>query len=169
MGRGLNAKAGEKIGKVTIVSREGSAQNGKSIVATWNVKCECGKEWIAKSVAVCRARKVGHWQCKSCAGTTRDKHGIKGHYLYKTWYGMVQRCYNKKNSRYSGYGGRGISIHHEWLADPSLFVKWCDNTLGDRPDGHTLDRIDNDGGYVPGNLRWADKETQARNTRWYKG
>ena len=153
MGRGLNAKPGDKIGKVTIVSREGSAKRGQHMVATWNVKCDCGKEWVAKSPAVTRAKKIDHWQCRSCSNGMRD-YGMKNHYLYGTWYGMIQRCYNKTATCYANYGGRGIGVHHEWLADPSLFGKWCDDVLGPRPEGHTLDRIDNDKGYVKGNVRF---------------
>jgi len=165
MGRGLNTRVGEKIGKVTVASRAGSVMVSNSSVATWNVKCECGKEWIAKSNAITRARKIGNWQCRPCTSAMRNKYGTKGHYLYQTWQGMVQRCYNKKATSYESYGGRGIGIYHEWLADPLLFVKWCDNVLGKRPEGHTLDRINNDGNYEPDNLRWADKETQASNRR----
>lgn len=163
MGRRLNTKAGDIIDKVTIVGRAGSVQNGQHVVATWNVKCECGKEWTARSPHVRNARQRGNWQCRSCSNSMRDKHGIKNHYLKVTWRQMVQRCYNKKATSYKNYGGRGIDIYHEWLADPSLFVKWCDNVLGQRPDGHTLDRIDNNRGYHPDNLRWADAITQNNN------
>ena len=165
MGRGLNTKAGDIIDKVQVVGRAGSAPNGKHVVATWNVRCECGKEWAAKSSSIRNARKRGNWQCRACTSAKRDKHGIKDHYLKATWRNMVQRCYNKKATNYDNYGGRGIDIYHEWLADPSLFVEWCDGVLGQRPDGHTLDRIDNNRGYHPDNLRWADAITQNNNQR----
>ena len=162
MGRGLNTKAGEVIGRVTIIGREGSVALSGNSVATWNVRCECGKEWVARSPTIREARKKCHWECQSCSASKRD-YGIKGHYLSSTWYGMVSRCYNKNSLSYHRYGGRGIHIFHEWLEDRSRFAKWVDDNLGQRPDGYTLDRIDNDEGYIPGNLRWADAKTQGNN------
>lgn len=86
------------------------------------------------------------------------------HYLYKTWDMMRQRCCNKNFSSYPRYGGRGIRIYPEWENSFVKFSEYVDETLGQRPKGYTLDRIDNDQGYIPGNLRWASKSEQQRNT-----
>lgn len=83
--------------------------------------------------------------------------------LRQTWYMMLYRCTNEGASDYDTYGGRGISVCARWL-DP---VGGYDNfvtDMGERPEGHTLDRIDNDGNYEPFNCRWADGVTQSRNT-----
>jgi len=89
----------------------------------------------------------------------------RGHYLYKTWDMIRQRCYNKNFSSYKNYGGRGIRMSPEWESSFVKFSEYIDTTLGKRPEGCTLDRIDNDQGYVPGNLRWASREEQQRNRR----
>lgn len=73
---------------------------------------------------------------------------------------MVQRCTNPNNPRYARYGGRGIKVCDRWR-DAASFIE--DNIADYRP-GLTLDRIDNDGDYEPGNVRWVDYKTQSRNT-----
>ena len=78
---------------------------------------------------------------------------------------MVSRCTNPNHIAYSDYGGRGISVHPKWRYDQYSFIRYMLNTLGDRPAGFSLDRIDNDKGYIPGNLRWADRVTQNTNQR----
>ena len=92
-------------------------------------------------------------------------HGMTDHPLYDTWCSMVHRCTNPKMRNYCHYGGRGIRVHEPWLSDPTQFIGWIEKNLGPRPAGMSLDRINNDGNYVPGNLRWADAKTQANNQR----
>ena len=75
---------------------------------------------------------------------------------------MLTRCYNPKRTSYPHYGGRGIQVCARWRADFTAFLE----DVGLRPDNaFTLDRIDNNKGYEPGNVRWIDRKTQARNTR----
>lgn len=73
---------------------------------------------------------------------------------------MMRRCYDPKCHAYKDYGGRGIRVESRWH-DVSLFY----SDVGDRPEGMTLDRVDNNGDYGPGNWRWADQKTQSRNAR----
>lgn len=65
---------------------------------------------------------------------------------------------------WANYGGRGIRVHPEWIRDPFAFYAALED-LGPCPEGHSFDRIDNDGHYEPGNVRWADKSTQRTNAR----
>ena len=93
---------------------------------------------------------------------------------------MNQRCINPDAPNFVCYGGRKIGIHPEWIdndvgcAEPYKtgdrsglvrFIEWIENNLGPRPEGHSLDRIDNNKNYEPGNLRWADATTQQNNRR----
>lgn len=77
---------------------------------------------------------------------------------------MIGRCENPAFKGYRYWGGRGISVCEEWH-DFKKFAVYILSTLGERPELHTLDRIDNDGNYEPGNVRWASPVEQARNKR----
>lgn len=88
-------------------------------------------------------------------------HGLDKHPLKRVWACMKSRCSNPKLKEYKNYGGRGIKVCARWYYDFSKFVE----DMGERPVGHTLDRIDNDGDYTPENCRWACKEDQVANSR----
>lgn len=78
---------------------------------------------------------------------------------YHSWASMKQRCNNPKDKRFSFYGGRGIGYCDRWES----FENFLED-MGSRPNGFTLDRIDNNKGYSKGNCRWADIKTQMNNT-----
>lgn len=80
---------------------------------------------------------------------------------YSAWSGAKQRCTNPKLRQWKDYGGRGITMCAEWHASFKAFL----DHIGPRPDGMVLDRIDNDRGYEPGNVRWTDRITSADNQR----
>jgi hypothetical protein len=95
---------------------------------------------------------------------TLTTHGLSGHPLYQTWCGMIARCEQPGSISYPRYGGRGIRVCAEWH-DVTTFIGWVAANLGPRPAGHSIDRIDNDGNYEPGNVRWATRSEQSRNQR----
>src|SRR3990167_2507751 len=95
------------------------------------------------------------------------KHGHKTHGkqsgTYTTWADMLQRCTNPKNAGYKYWGGRGIDVCVRWRGVDGFDAFLAD--MGERPDGLSIDRIDNDGNYEPANCRWATPQEQRLNQR----
>lgn len=89
------------------------------------------------------------------------KHGLSYTRLYRIWHKMKDRCYNKNDNRYKNYGARGIKICEEWKNDFLSFYTWaCNNGYKDTL---SIDRIDNNSDYYPGNCRWTTTKEQTRN------
>lgn len=132
------------------------------------VRYYCSKDCFEKS----RTRKCGscgqlfishkdrNILCDNCFNYDSLSHQ-DSHPLYKTYVAMIQRCYNPSRNVYDSYGGRGITVSEEWRKD---FATFCQD-LGPRPEGTTLDRIDNDLGYSKDNCRWVNIYEQRLNRR----
>ena len=134
-------------------------------VIRWLCLCDCGNEAVVSRLEL----RSGDTKSCGCLGSESKKtialkhgHTRNGHSPeYRAWYAMRRRCSEKKNVGYANYGGRGISFAKRWEIFENFFAD-----MGPKPSAsHSLDRIDNDGNYEPGNCRWATKNEQMRKTR----
>lgn len=146
---------GLTFGRLTVVSFAYVDRNRRY---HWNCECACGAKNIVRGSA------LHSGNTKSCGCLKFDtknnlQHGMFGTPEYETWARMIQRCTNENDKSYINYGARGIKVCDEWRNSFDAFYK----ALGPRPDGMSLDRINNDGNYEPANCRWATKSQQAQN------
>lgn len=128
-------------------------------------KCDCG------TIKLVRISDVKSGKSKSCGCLERElhlkrvlKHGEsigEKTVEYETWQRLRNRCWNETSADYKDYGARGITVCEEWTNDYLRFL----SDMGRRPEGTSLDRIDNNRGYEPGNCRWATPGIQRRNQR----
>ena len=118
-----------------------------------------GPSEALKAQSAARFRSAEHRAVVSAASRT---HGLSKHPLYHAWRIMRRRCENPTVKDYPRYGGRGIAVCAEWR-DVTAFITWIEANIGPRPASRTLDRIDNDGHYEPGNVRWATAKEQSAN------
>jgi hypothetical protein len=133
--------------------------------------CDCGaKTYERKKDKIDKALNA---DCRSCQHKAKSetrlqssflRDGRTKHPLYWLWCGMIQRCYDHTHKDYQHYGGRGIEVCFRWLIDFWAFVE----DVGERPDGTTLDRIDNDDIYSPLNCKWSTPSEQLSNRRAWK-
>lgn len=96
------------------------------------------------------------------------KHGLTKTKDYLKWIDMKSRCYGKNNEQYRDWGGRGIKVCDDWKDSPVDFIDYIRVLENYGVGNYSLDRIDNDRDYEPGNLRWVDRHTQSCNQRKQK-
>lgn len=154
--------SGRVFGGLKVLGRAGWYQSGRWREATWLCACACGTV-VVKRGGPLRNGQATHCGCQRAIrcrlGATR--HGLRHLPEYVVWKSMRQRCSDPRGKSYPRYGGRGITICSRW----DLFEAFALD-MGPRPSPkHSVDRINNDGNYEPGNCRWATAKEQAANRR----
>ena len=156
---------GQRFGRWLVLSKDPERyRRDKTVFVRWLCRC-CCDDRTERPVIGADLRSGKSTNC-GCVRREKNrkrltKHGLSHTQIYWIWQAMLDRCRNPNNPQYADYGGRGIAAC-EYYHD---FMNWHADT-GDRPsDGLTLDRIDNDRGYEPGNIRWADHHVQRVNQR----
>ena len=152
----MNNSEPKKYGRLTLLEPEGLSK------AKHRCQCDCG------TIRHVRLNDLRTGNTKSCGclyrelAVTRNRtHGMRPTPIYTCWRHMKARCYNTKSLYYSHYGGRGIKMCQRWRDSFAAFYA----DMSPRPEGLSIDRINNDGDYEPGNCRWATRTMQSQNTR----
>lgn len=160
---------GKTFGSWTVIER---AANRRGVIY-WKCRCTCGSEHEVRGQTLRNETSTG---CQKCiwknklhprAHTDGSRRWVDGKptHIYRVWLGMRSRCNYPKSKAYKNYGGRGIKVCEEWNKDFQAFFDYVSRLEHYGEDGRTIDRIDNDKGYEPGNVRWATRSQQERNKR----
>ena len=150
---------GQKFNRLFVVGRSNEKKRNR---VAWDCLCDCG------NAAVISGDHLRRGESKSCGclvveamRSIATTHGKSRTRVHRIWLAMKARCHRKTYPERRFYGGRGISVCDRWRNSFEAFYE----DMGDCPPGRSIDRIDNDGNYEPGNCRWATWDQQISNRR----
>ena len=149
--------SGQRYGRLTVVQPTDRRSTGSVI---FECRCDCGRTSFASGGNL-RGGKVRSCGCSKVESLYR--HGLSRHPSYHAWHSLVARCTDRDHPQWADYGGRGIRVCDEWSGEFGIVQFVAD--MGVKPQGTSLDRIDNDGPYSKDNCRWATVHQQQSNTR----
>lgn len=158
--KALRLEVGQRFGRLEVVEE---ALRGASKKRQVVCRCDCGKTVTIQlsNLTTGNTTSCGCYRNEMTAQRS-TAHGSWQEPEYDAWINMKSRCLNPNRPDFASYGGRGIRIDPRWIESFQAFR----SDLGPRPtSGHSLERVDVNGNYEPGNVIWATKKTQARNTR----
>ena len=149
---------GKVFGRLTVVS-EAPKNRNKLMV---NCRCSCGNSLTCRSESL-RSGMTGSCGCLQVDAVLalNTTHGMSKTVEHSAWLEIKRRIFDTTRPGYNNYGGRGISMCADWVDSFETFYK----DMGPRPEGYSIDRIDNDGNYEPSNCRWATRTQQNQNSR----
>lgn len=155
---------GQRFGMLTIIREvEPNVTPCGTVQRKFAVRCDCGKELIVTRPTLVSGAKQS-CGCNYVTWARKYTDEERESFLYTTWSGMKQRCYNPNAESYPNYGGRGIKICDEWKTDYKAFFEWA--TTHGANKSLTIDRIDVNGDYEPSNCRWVGNQVQMRNRQY---
>lgn len=154
---------GRKFNRLTVLSREPNDKHGCTM---WLCRCDCG------NLLVVSGRNIRNNHTQSCGCLQRERtseasviHGKTKTSLHNVWKSMKQRCTNPNNHKFRIYGARGITVCEEWMNSFESFFDYVSRLPHFGEKGRSIDRIDVNGNYEPGNVRWATASEQQQNKR----
>lgn len=151
----------QRFGLLKVIRRSGSTAKAQS--SLWLCQCDCGNTTVVRGHSLKKnTRSCGCLKGRSIIHGYAKRSGR--HPLYFVWNMMLQRCTNPNNTDYKYYGARGIKVCKRWMKSMN-FIADVLAEIGERPPGLTLDRINTNKDYKPGNIRWATRAEQSRNRR----
>lgn len=158
---------GQRYGRLVVMSKTEERVHRHVV---WKCVCDCGNECFVPSNALSTGRTQScGCLMKESRGVSRITHHMSNEKIYAVWQGMRKRCFSTYHKNYDSYGARGITVCREWNESFEAFYDYVSQLPHFGEPGYSLDRINNDGNYEPGNVRWATQKEQMNNTRKSRG